>query len=91
MDAKVVAPEKPFFLDDAPGARHVPHHAPKDWIEKYKGRLNAGYEAMREGRPPARSSSGARPREHALAGVINPIGTTETSNGPTASPSCWST
>ena len=48
MDAKAVAPEKPFFLYYAPGAAHAPHHAPKDWIEKYKGRFDMGYEAMRE-------------------------------------------
>ena len=33
MDAKAVAPDKPFFLYYAPGAAHAPHHAPKDWIE----------------------------------------------------------
>jgi arylsulfatase len=48
MDAKAVAPEKPFFLYYAPGACHAPHHAPKEWIEKYKGRFDMGYEAMRE-------------------------------------------
>ncbi len=47
-DAKSVAPEKPFFLYYAPGACHAPHHAPKEWIEKYKGRFDVGYEAMRE-------------------------------------------
>src|SRR3954451_8324802 len=48
MDAKVVAPEKPFFLYYAPGACHAPHHAPKEWIDKYKGRFDMGYEAYRE-------------------------------------------
>ena len=47
-DAKAVAPEKPFFLYYAPGACHAPHHAPKEWIEKFKGRFDAGYEAIRE-------------------------------------------
>src|SRR5215203_819678 len=36
-DAKVVAPDKPFFMYFCPGATHAPHHAPKEWIEKYKG------------------------------------------------------
>ena len=48
MDAKAIAPEKPFFLYYAPGACHAPHHAPKEWADKYKGRFDIGYEAMRE-------------------------------------------
>ena len=36
MDAKAVAPDKPFFLYYAPGAAHAPHHAPKDWIDRYR-------------------------------------------------------
>jgi arylsulfatase len=47
-DAKAVAPDKPFFLYYAPGACHAPHHAPPEWIERYRGRFDAGYEAMRE-------------------------------------------
>jgi hypothetical protein len=47
-DAKVLAPEKPFFLYYAPGAAHAPHHAPKEWIDRFKGRFDMGYEAMRE-------------------------------------------
>jgi arylsulfatase A-like enzyme len=47
-DAKVVAPDKPFFMYFCPGATHAPHHAPKEWIEKYKGRFDMGYEAYRE-------------------------------------------
>jgi len=47
-DAKVVAPDKPFFLYYAPGAAHAPHHAPKEWADKYKGKFDMGYEAYRE-------------------------------------------
>ena len=47
-DAKAIAPDKPFFLYYAPGAAHAPHHAPKEWSDKYKGRFDMGYEAMRE-------------------------------------------
>ncbi|MGZ6979336.1 MAG: sulfatase-like hydrolase/transferase, partial [Acidimicrobiia bacterium] len=46
-DAKVIDPDKPFFLYLAPQAGHAPHHAPKDWIAKYKGRFDKGYEAIR--------------------------------------------
>src|SRR5262249_57302751 len=47
-DAKAIAPDKPFFLYYAPGACHAPHHVPKEWISKYAGQFDAGYEAMRE-------------------------------------------
>ena len=47
-DAKVIAPDKPFFMYFCPGATHAPHHVAKEWIEKYKGRFDMGYEAYRE-------------------------------------------
>jgi arylsulfatase A-like enzyme len=47
-DAKAVAPDKPFFLYYCPGACHAPHHAPKEWIDKYRGKFDMGYEAYRE-------------------------------------------
>ena len=47
-DAKVIAPDKPFFLYYCPGAAHAPHHAPKEWADKYKGKFDMGYEAYRE-------------------------------------------
>jgi arylsulfatase len=47
-DAKVIDPDKPFFMYFCPGATHAPHHAPEEWIEKYKGRFDMGYEAYRE-------------------------------------------
>jgi arylsulfatase A-like enzyme len=46
-DAKAVAPDKPFFLYYAPGACHAPHHAPREWIGRYRGRFDAGYEQIR--------------------------------------------
>jgi arylsulfatase len=47
-DAKSITPDKPFFMYYCPGATHAPHHAPKEWIEKYRGRFDMGYEAYRE-------------------------------------------
>jgi arylsulfatase len=47
-DAKMIAPDKPFFMYFCPGATHAPHHAPKEWIEKYKGMFDMGYERYRE-------------------------------------------
>jgi len=47
-DAKMIAPDKPFFMYFCPGACHAPHHVPREWIEKYKGKFDLGYEAYRE-------------------------------------------
>jgi arylsulfatase len=45
---KSIAPDKPFFVYFAPGATHAPHHVPKDWIEKYKGKFDQGWDKLRE-------------------------------------------
>jgi arylsulfatase len=45
---KSVAPQKPFFAYFAPGAAHAPHHSPKEWREKFKGKFDAGWDAVRE-------------------------------------------
>lgn len=47
-DVKQAAPEKPWFMWYCPGANHAPHHAPKEYIDKYKGKFEDGYEAYRE-------------------------------------------
>jgi arylsulfatase A-like enzyme len=47
-DQKSLAPEKPFFLYLAFGATHAPHHAPKEFIEKYRGRFDEGWDAARD-------------------------------------------
>ena len=47
-DAKQVAPERPFFMYFCPGANHAPHHTPKEWADKYKGKFDMGYEKIRE-------------------------------------------
>jgi arylsulfatase A-like enzyme len=43
-----VAPDKPFFVYYAPGAGHSPHQPTKEWIEKFKGKFDMGYEKLRE-------------------------------------------
>ena len=43
-----ISPERPFFLYVAPGATHAPHHAPKDWIAKFKGQFDTGWDKYRE-------------------------------------------
>jgi arylsulfatase len=45
---KAVTPDKPFYVYFAPGATHAPHHVPKRFIEKYRGKFDAGWDAMRE-------------------------------------------
>ena len=45
---KTVRPEKPFFLYFAPGATHAPLQAPKEWIERFKGQFDHGWDVERE-------------------------------------------
>jgi arylsulfatase len=45
---KALTPETPFFIYFAPGATHGPHHVPAEWREKYKGRFDQGWDALRE-------------------------------------------
>jgi arylsulfatase len=47
-DAKQVAPNKPFFMYFCTGAMHAPHHVPKEWADKYKGKFDGGWDAYRE-------------------------------------------
>jgi arylsulfatase len=47
-DAKQVAPNKPFFMFFCTGAMHAPHHVPKEWADKYKGKFDAGWDAYRK-------------------------------------------
>lgn len=43
-----LTPDKPFFVYYAPGATHAPHHVPKSYIEKYKGKFDEGWDVIRE-------------------------------------------
>ena len=43
-----LAPNKPFFAYYAPGASHAPHHVPKEWIAKFKGQYDQGWDKLRE-------------------------------------------
>lgn len=46
--AKAIDPARPFFLYVAPGATHTPHMAPKEWLDKYKGQFDSGWDRYRE-------------------------------------------
>ena len=45
---KSLMPDKPFFIYFAPGATHAPHHVPKEWADKYKGKFDEGWDKLRE-------------------------------------------
>lgn len=45
---KALTPEKPLFVYFAPGATHAPHHVPKEWIAKWKGKFDMGWDELRE-------------------------------------------
>jgi arylsulfatase A-like enzyme len=45
---KALMADKPFFVYFAPGATHAPHHVPKEWADKYKGKFDQGWDKVRE-------------------------------------------
>ena len=45
---KAMTPEKPFFVYFAPGATHAPHHVPPEWIAKWTGKFDQGWDRLRE-------------------------------------------
>ncbi len=47
-DQKVQSPDKPFFIYYATGTTHSPHHVPKAWADKYKGKFDQGWDKLRE-------------------------------------------
>ena len=71
-DQKASNPSKPWYLWFCPGANHAPHHAPKDYIEKYKGKFDDGYEAYREWVLPRMIAKGILPEGTQLT-PINPM------------------
>jgi arylsulfatase len=45
---KALTPDKPSFVYFAPGATHAPHHVPPEWIARWKGKFDKGWDALRE-------------------------------------------
>jgi arylsulfatase len=45
---QALMPGKPFFIYFAPGATHAPHQVPTEWLDRYRGRFDAGWDALRE-------------------------------------------
>ena len=64
---QAMTPEKPFMIYFATGAVHAPHHAPKEWIEKYKGKFNDGWDELRESTLARQKEMGVIPQNAVLA------------------------
>jgi arylsulfatase A-like enzyme len=64
---QAMTPDRPFFIYYATGATHAPHHAPKKWIEKYKGKFNDGWQALREKTFARQKEMGVIPKNAKLA------------------------
>ena len=71
-DSKQSEPDKPWYLWFCPGANHAPHHAPQEYIDKYKGKFDDGYEAYREWVLPRMIERGILPEGTELT-PINPM------------------
>jgi arylsulfatase A-like enzyme len=67
-DLRAVDSEKPFFLYFCTGACHSPHHAPPDWIERYKGRFSIGWDRWREETYSRQLEPGVIPKGTKLSG-----------------------
>jgi arylsulfatase A-like enzyme len=66
-EQKSLTPDKPFFMYFAPGATHAPHHVPSEWSDKYKGRFDAGWDALREETLARQKELGVVPEDAALS------------------------
>jgi arylsulfatase len=71
-DQKAGNPSKPWYMWFCPGANHAPHHAPKEYIDKYKGKFDDGYEAYRAWVLPRMIAKGLLPKDTQLT-PINPM------------------
>ena len=71
-DQKASNPSKPWFMWLCPGANHAPHHSPQEYVDKYKGKFDDGYEAYREWVLPRMIKKGLLPKGTQLT-PINPL------------------
>src|SRR5690606_6221920 len=58
-----LTPDKPFYMYFAPGATHAPHHVPKEYIDKYKGKFDQGWDKLREETFARQKALGIVPRD----------------------------
>jgi arylsulfatase A-like enzyme len=61
-----LAPDKPWVTYYAPGTAHAPHHAPKDWIAKFKGQFDQGWDMVREETLARQKAQGVVPQDTQL-------------------------
>ncbi len=71
-DQKASNPSKPWYMWFCPGANHAPHHSPQEYIDKYKGKFDDGYEAYREWVLARMIEKGVMPADTKLT-PINPM------------------
>ncbi len=71
-DQKSANPSKPWFMWFCPGANHAPHQAPKDYIARYKGKFDDGYDAYRKWVLPHMIEKGILPKDTKLTD-FNPM------------------
>jgi arylsulfatase len=71
-DQNSANPTKPWFMWYCPGANHAPHQAPKDYIAKYKGKFDDGYDAYRKWVLPRMIAKGILPKDTKLT-EFNPM------------------
>jgi arylsulfatase len=64
---KSLTPQKPFFVYFAPGATHAPHHVPREWIARYKGKFDQGWDVLRQETLARQKKLGVVPRDTRLA------------------------
>ncbi len=62
-----LTPDKPFYMYYAPGATHAPHHAPKEYSDKYKGKFSQGWDKLREETLERQKKLGVVPQNTKLA------------------------
>ncbi len=67
------APGRPQFVYFAPGTSHAPHHAPRDWIERYRGAFDAGWDETRRATLARQKKLGIVPKDTHLAARFEPI------------------
>jgi len=86
-DQKSANPSKPWFMWYCPGANHAPHQAPKDYIAKYKGKFDDGYDAYRSWVLPRMIEKGILPKDTKLT-EFNPMPKDQANDGDFVRP--WS-
>jgi arylsulfatase len=86
-DAQVAAPDKPFYMYLAPGCAHAPHHVFTEYADRYEGRFDEGYEAIRSSILAQQKAMGLLPGDTELT-PINPHGEPDVT-GPDGQP--WPT